>query len=82
MFENKIKKKLEKMLADIDANKINEIADMLKSGDGIEKNIDMQKASNLIKSLNLENEITPEMISQGINKLKENPEILSELKKK
>ena len=30
----------------------------------------------------LENEITQEMIFQGINKLKENPEILSELKKK
>lgn len=82
MFENKIKKKLEKMLADIDPDKINEITDMLKSGDSIEKNIDMQKASDLIKSLNLENEITQEMISQGINKLKENPEILSELKKK
>ena len=82
MFENKIKKKLEKMLADIDSDKINEITEMIKSGDNFEKNIDLNKASNLIKSLDLENDITPEMISRGISTLKENPEILSELKKK
>lgn len=82
MFDNKIKKKLEKLLADIDSDKIKEISQMIKSGGDIEKNIDLEKASSLIKSLNLENEITPEMISQGINKLKENPDILSELNKK
>ena len=82
MLENKIKKKLERMLKDIDADKINEISQMINSGENIEKSIDFNKANELIKSLNLENEVTPDMITQGINKLKENPDILSELKKK
>lgn len=81
MFDNKIKKKLEKLLADIDPAKINELTEMIKSGESFEKNIDFEKASSVLKSLNLENEITPEMITQGINQLKENPDILSGLNK-
>lgn len=82
MLDNKIKKKLEKMLDGMDSEKIREITEMIKSGEDVEKNIDFEKASSLIKSLNLQNEITPEMIAQGVNKLKENPDLLSELKKK
>ena len=82
MMDNKIKKKLEKMLDGIDANKLSEITKMLNSGGSIEKNFDFNKASAILKSLNLENEITPEMIVQGINTLKDNPDIISELKKK
>lgn len=70
------------MLADIDSDKINEISQMINSGEDIEKNIDFNKASQILKSLNLENEVTADMITQGINKLRENPDILSELKKK
>ncbi|MBE7039622.1 MAG: hypothetical protein E7398_02710 [Ruminococcaceae bacterium] len=82
MLDNKIKKKLEKMLDGIDADKLREMTEMLKSGDNVEKNFDFNKASAILKSLNLENEITPEMIIQGMNTLKNNPDILSELKKK
>lgn len=82
MIDNKIRKKLEKILKDIDTDKISQISEMIKSGGDIKGSIDLDKASSLIKSLNLENEITPDMISQGIDKLKENPDILSELTKK
>ncbi|MBE7027658.1 MAG: hypothetical protein E7407_01315 [Ruminococcaceae bacterium] len=82
MLDNKIKKKLEKMLDGIDADKLREMTEMIKSGENIEKNFDFNKASTILKSLNLENEITPEMITQGINTLKNNPDIISELKKK
>lgn len=82
MLDNKIKKKLEKMLDGIDADKLREMTEMIKSGENIEKNFDFNKASGILKSLNLENEITPEMIVQGMNTLKNNPDILSELKKK
>lgn len=82
MLDNKIKKKLEKMLDGIDADKLRGMTEMLKSGGDVEKNFDFNKASSILKSLNLENEITPEMIVQGINTLKNNPDIISELKKK
>ena len=82
MLDNKIKKKLEKMLDGIDADKLREMTEMLKSGDNVEKNFDFNKASSILKSLNLENEITNEMIIQGMNTLKNNPDIISELKKK
>ena len=82
MLDNKIKKKLEKMLDGIDADKLREMTEMLKSGDYVEKNFDFNKASSILKSLNLESEITNEMIIQGMNTLKNNPDIISELKKK
>ena len=82
MFDNKIKRKLENLLKNVEPEKISQLSEMIKSGENIEKNIDFEKASSLIKSLNLENEITPEMISQGFNKLKENPDILSQFGKK
>lgn len=82
MVDSKIKKKLEKMLDGIDANKLGEITQMLNSKKGIEKNFDFNKASSILKSLNLENEITPEMIAEGIKTLNENPDIISELKRK
>ena len=82
MFDNKIKKKLEKLLSGVDASQMGKLLEMVESGENIEKSIDFNKASQLLKSLNLENEVTPDMISKGIDKLKENPEILSELTKK
>lgn len=82
MLDNKIKKKLEKMLDGIDADKLRAMTEMLQSGDNIEKNFDFNKASSILKSLNLENEITNEMIIEGMNTLKNNPDIISELKKK
>ncbi len=82
MFDNKIKKKLEKLLSDIDPKKLAELTEMIKSGESLEKNIDFEKASKVLKSLNLENEITPDMLTEGLNKLRENPDILSGLGKK
>ncbi len=82
MLDNKIKKKLEKMLEGIDEDKLRAMTEMLKSGEDAKKNFDFNKASSILKSLNLENEITPEMIVQGIDTLKNNPDIISELKKK
>lgn len=81
MVDNKIKKKLHKMLADVNQEQIEKVAQMIKSGDNIEKNIDFDKVSKLLKSLNLDNEITPDIILNGIDKLKDNPEILDELRK-
>lgn len=81
MVDNKIKKKLYKMLEDVNPQQIEQVANMIKSGDNIEKNIDFDKVSKLLKSLNLDKEITPDVILNGIDRLKDNPEIIDELRK-
>lgn len=82
MFDNKIKKKLEGLLSGIDSDKLSQITDMIKNNDDIAKNIDMNKASALLKSLNLGDEVSGDMLKRALDELKKNPGIIDEFKKR
>ena len=81
MFDAKIRRKLEKMLDGIEPEKLQQIADMLKNNEDISEKIDMAKANALLKSLNIEEKSTEDILARAKDELKKNPDFINNLKK-
>lgn len=80
LVDEKIKQKLSKLLSNVSTEKLSAISDMIKNGEDIESKIDMDKASKLLKSLNIDDSQANELIKTAKEELKKNPDILSKLK--
>jgi len=85
MLDKQISKKLEKVLNNMDQSKLSKVKDMIQKEENLVslfQNLNTQKASEKLKDLDLGDMLNKENLNNILKEVKNNPNLLEELKKK